>query len=358
MLDPLALDIPLAEASGQTAQPTLPTRKLLRPSPDHPDDYVLEVDYSGLSKFMECPRQSENYHVRSREADRDRAATDFGKLFHTLEEKRIRAGFTPETLVHQQETIAMHFLRHPPSATDYRTAAMMTQVRSGYTSQYILDGWTEKLLQIDGQPMVERPFKIPLCTVEVNKLLSYTPQTLIGEDSGVSGAPHALPFVRNIHVLYTGRIDAVLQEGPFVWVVDHKTSSRGGREFEEAFRLSLQTRGYCYVAQLLCGLEVTGLILNAAIIRPPTKTGKGVEFLRRNYFYSQDSLAEWLQDTQALATDFVSALVRGYFPQTSRSFKSPCAGCDYNENCTLPREQRAADLASDLYRDVTWSPIH
>jgi len=76
------------------------------------------------------------------------------------------------------------------------------------------------------------------------------------------------------------------------------------------------------------------------------------------YIYSQESLDEWEKNMHAIASDLVANLVRGYFPQQALSFKSPCAMCDYEGNCALPPHQRANDLASSRYEDVTWSPIH
>jgi hypothetical protein len=165
--------------------------------------------------------------------------------------------------------------------------------------------------------------------------------------------------VRNIHVFYTGRIDLIFHTNGYYWVMDHKTSSMGGDEFESAFRLSLQTRGYTWAARKLTGLPISGLYMNALVIRKPTKVLENNTLLDRHpYFYNEDSLQEWEDNMQAVVSDFVAMLQRGYFPQYARSFKSPCAWCSYSENCALPRHQRQADLMSTLYRDVTWNPVH
>lgn len=362
LTDPLStLSIPLS--SSTPPRPVYPQRKLLYPSPDHPDDYILELDYSAFSKYIECNRMAENYLIHGREADRDRSATDFGRLFHTLEERRLATGgITPEVVQKQHEDIASHFLQHPPAAGDHRTADRMVQTMKLYNERYASDGFPQKVLKVNGEPFVERPFKIELATVEVNGTLPFDRQQLVGPE----GMKHeqlnsswSNPFpVRNLHILYTGRIDAVLQEANFLLVTDHKTSSRGGKTFEDAFRLSLQTRGYCWAAQKILDREVHGLIMNAVIIRPLTKTGTGTEFNRITYFYRQDQLVEFENNMKVIVEQLVASLVRGYFPQYARSFNSPCAFCDYQDNCSLPVDQRAADLASDLYRDVTWNPIH
>jgi hypothetical protein len=343
------------ELPRSSPRPVYPTRKLLQPSPTHPDDYVLEIDYSSLSKFLECPRAYENYAILSREADRDHSATDFGKLFHECEELRLAHGFCDAVTQRQRELVAQHFLQHPCSPTDHRTAERMLSVLALYQQRYLHDGWDKKIVQHEGAPFIERPFKIELCTIPVNAHIDYT------TDEVVVNAPiyRELPFIRNIHVIFTGRIDAALHDSNLIFVMDNKTSSRGGREFEEAFNLSLQTRGYTWALQKILGTPVAGLIMNALVIKPPTlKLQNNTELTRHTYFYSQESLDEWEQNVRAHVSDLVHNLVRGYWPQSGLSFKSPCAMCDYSQNCVLPPAQRAADLASALFRDVTWNPIH
>jgi PD-(D/E)XK nuclease superfamily len=354
MLDPLSVSIPLATA-GAVAHDA-PVRKLLKRSSEHPDDYVMELDYSTTSTFLECPRKFENYAVRSREADRDQSATNFGGLFHKLEEARMRAGGLVDGVAdRQRKMIESHFVKFPPPAADHRTGDRMMQVMKLYNERYGKDGWEKKIFHDSDGPFVERPFKIELATIEVNARVPYPAQLLAATDPLLYGDEI---YIHNIHVIYMGRVDLVLEEPPLLWVIDRKTTSRGGREFEEAFRLSLQTRGYAWATQKITGRPVAGALIDAAVIRPLTKTGTGTEFNRVNYFYSPDSIAEWEDDMKAHVSDIVANLVRGFFPQSSRSFMSPCARCDYQENCALPRAQRATDLACDLYRDVRWNPMH
>jgi PD-(D/E)XK nuclease superfamily len=341
MFDPLSFSIPLPTSPPR---PAYPKRQLLqRINETH--DYILEIDYSSISKYINCPRAGENYLIHSRESDRPSSATDFGKLFHECEELRLYTGFSPAVTARQRELVMEHFMRYPCSPTDHRTAERMLAVLALYEERYAHDEWHLKVVQHEGEPFIERPFKIPLCTIPV--------------DAYVVTRPTYDTYIGNIHVIYTGRIDAAIHDSGAVWIMDNKTSSRGGAEFESAFRLSQQTRGYTWALQKILGTPVAGLIMNALVIKPPTlKIYNNTELQRITYHYSQDSLHEWEDNMRATVTDLVASLIRGYFPQTGLSFKSPCSGCDYVENCQLPREQRATDLASDIYRDVTWSPIH
>lgn len=352
MLDPLSVCIP-TQGFGAPPIPVLPQRKLLQPSPDHPDDYILEMDYSSVSNFLSCPRSAENYSILSRESNGPSSATDFGKLFHLCEEERLKHGWSEATKAKQFELIEQHFLTHPVSPSDHRTAERMIAVLDRYNKIYnetTPDGWPGKVQE------VEVPFKVPLCTVAVNAELPY-PQGQICTIDAIPSLTKGLP-VRNIHCIYTGRIDATLSDSNLSWVVDHKTASRGGSQFVEAFRLSRQTLGYTWAASKIFDQPFAGLILNAIVIKTPTKLlFNNTDYERHSFFYSQDLLDEWEEGMRHILSDFVHCLARGYFPQSARSFISPCAMCDYQENCTLPKAQRGADLASDLYRNVTWNPM-
>ncbi len=353
MLDPLNISIPLASPTEPQSQkaPVGPRKYLLKPT-EVPGEYIWETDYSGMSDFMKCPRSAENKHVYGRELAKDQSALSFGRLFHKLTEAKDKAGLTPETLTFQREYSARHFMEFPCGPTDHRNFDMMQSVIKLYNERWQNNGWKEKVFMFEGEPFIERPFKVELCTIPVNDILPYRAYLLL-ED----GRPHEIFEVKCIHVHYIGRIDLVLEEAGNLWVVDRKTSSRGGSEFEEAFRLSLQTRGYAWAVWQITGRRPLGCILDAAVVRKPTKTGKNTELNQKPYFYSEESLLEFKDNMQAHVADFIGCLVRGFFPQSAQSFKSPCAGCDFAENCALPLSQRAADLSSDIYRDVTWNPL-
>jgi hypothetical protein len=356
MIDPLSISIPLAQAGPP--EPIRPIRKLLTPSADHPGDYTLEVDYSEISNFLACPRRFENHAIHSREAVKPQLGLLRGDLIHKIEEQRLKAGgLTDAVKTRQQELISDHFQKNPPPHTDFRSEQFIRTTVEAYNKKYAQDGLDRKVLIVDGEPFVERPFKIELTSFSLDCYLPYRKHDIVAGIFEVE-EEYAMLKVRNLHILYTGKIDCVLEEAGHLWVEDHKTSSRGGNEFSEAFRLSLQTRGYCWAVQKLLSRPVMGCIVNAIIWRAPTKTGKGTEFQRPTYFYSADSLLEWEENMLGHCENLVGMLTRGHFPQISLSFKSPCAGCDYAENCALPRHQRQADLSSALYRDVTWNPMH
>lgn len=357
MLDPLSLNIPLAVPVSDA--PVLPTRKLLSPSDTYPDDYILELDNSSLEKFTTCPRAAENYLVRSREGARDSSATSFGKLFHECEELRLRHGLSDAVVTKQQELVFQHFLHHPVSPDDHRTGDRMLRILKLYNDRYASDGWPEKVLKdSEGKPFVERPFKVPVCTLKLDTTLPYAAEELLVDFEGRGTTLPSGLYISSLHVFWTGRIDAALLDSNSLWAVDHKTSSIGGAQYYEDFRLSNQTVGYCWALEQLLRRPVAGLMLNALVIRKETKTGTSTEFNRVPFFYTPDRLAEWEENIKHLVSDFVANLCRGYFPMHTKWCMGKYGVCPYHENCCLPRSQRASDLSSDLYRDVTWSPMN
>lgn len=360
MLDPLSVCIEFV-SPPQGVRKEHPVRKLLVRSTEHPEDFTLELDYSSLSSFLACPRSAENSLVYSREPAVEGTATSFGRCFHLLEEYRLQHGYSPETVERQHAIIQQHFLENPVAPDEYRTAERMLQTITAYNEKYanpsspFFDAWHTNVVQHEGGPLVERPFKIPFRTFSLNRELPYPAATIVAGEADSTGNSVR---VRNLNIVLTGRIDVVINHANTICVVDHKTTSRGGREFFDYFHLSLQTRGYTWAAQKLLGQPVSGLILNAAVIRPITKTGVGTEFVRTFYPYSTDSLMEYETSMQHHVENFVHSLTSGCFPQIALSFKSPCSGCSYHENCRLPFHQRAADLASPLYKDKTWNPMN
>lgn len=367
MLDPLSVCIDLQQ---QAAAPVanLPRRRLLRSCGN--DDYIFETDYSNISTYLSCPKQYENAVVLGREGLYDTSATSFGDLFHRCEELRLRADPRDEpawTTVYakQHALVQEHFSTFRPAPTDHRTADRMIAVLAAYNQRYAGDCWPQLVLTIDDETLIERPFSYDLCTIAVNAVVPYSPETLVIDSDQhpeccLTIGPDSRPglFIRNIHVRYTGKIDLALQENGGLWVVDHKTTSMGGEAFFNSFRTSLQTRGYTAAASRILNLPFLGCIVNAVVIRKPSKTGTPTEFIRQPYFYSPDSQDEAIEAMKTHTAGIVSMLTVGNFPQAATSFKSPCDWCDYNDNCSLPRDQRLADLQSPLFRDKTWNPAH
>lgn len=365
LLDPLSFDLSTVLSDAQTPALTkpLPKKYLLVPDPSSPDSYFLELDNSALELFTVCQRKAQNKLILGREADRPVSALAFGTLFHKLEELRLRHGLSAAVEQEQEGLIREYEISNPAGPGDHRTAARMRSVLQKYNALYSADQWPENIVETAEGKLVERSFKIPLTTIEVNDYLPYRRSLLVDE-----GGPLVIPDgrtsfpVSSLHILWTGRIDAVLRQGPYTFVADHKTCSEGGEGFESWFRLAHQTVGYTWATQKILGRRVNGCIINQALIRPEAKTARATkpreEFNRLPYFYEPYRIEEWEESCRYIVSDFVASLIRGVFPLSGpKSFRSPCSSCDYHDNCQLAPAQRPFDLASALYRDVTWNPI-
>lgn len=60
-----------------------------------------------------------------------------------------------------------------------------------------------------------------------------------------------------------GRLDLIIQlTGKGLWIMDHKTTSRMGKQFWEGFRMSSQVSLYTLAAQLIFDEPILGMIIN------------------------------------------------------------------------------------------------
>lgn len=369
LLDPLSFDLStvLSDAPASPPKPPLPKKYLLTPDPSSPDSYFLELDNSALELFTICQRKAQNKLILGREADRSASTLAFGTLFHKLEELRLRHGLSAAVEQEQEGLIRAYEISNPAGPGDHRTAARMRAVLAKYNALYSADGWPDSIVETNEGKLVERSFKIPLTTIDVGARIPFRKDQLISmsmdeaeeEQMRYTHEQRGF-FVRHLHVLWTGRIDAVLTQGPYTFIVDHKTGSRDG--IEPWFRLAHQTVGYTWATQKILGRTVHGCKINHVLMRPEAKTARATkpreEFNRYDYFYSPERIAEWEDSCRYLISDLVASLIRGFFPLSGpKSYDSPCVYCDYHDNCQLAPAQRPFDLASALYRDVTWNPI-
>lgn len=363
--DPLgfSLDFDLGASatvpSTRKVKPVYPPRKLLKQIPGT-DDYVLHIDNSSLERFTTCSRAAEYYLGFSRESASLRPALGFGKAIHSALELRglVDNLSTPGVLAaveqRQIEILVEHFEQHPVPPTEFRTCEFAIQVIQKYNKKFPAELFTF-FKDPNGSPYVEVPFTVPLGALEINAEIPYLKSQV------VENATDAVSFhIANLHIVWTGRIDAMIELQDQLWIMDHKTSSMMGATFYDDFYLSNAMIGYAWAAQKITGRQVHGLLLNAIGIRQPTAKGTGVpiEFERQRYLYSQDKMEEWELNTRFLVSDFVSHLVRGYFPMETKWCMGKYGKCEFWDTCNLPQKQRLTDLHGSTYHYVTWSPLN
>jgi hypothetical protein len=344
----LTIDLPAAHPP----EPKLAElRPLLTPLPAE-GHYLLVLDNSAMEVFTRCPTAGLYHLVHRREAYARNAALTFGGALHEGIASLLRR--LPED--DQDQAILQYFAENPAPPDEYRTAPLCLQVMRHYRARQVLPDYEWTVLS-NGEPLIERPFELPLGVLEVN-------------------TPIQLPnwpeprLVKSIHVAWSGKIDLIANVAHRNRVVDHKTTSIAGDNYVSNFILAHQVIGYVWAArQLWPSLDITGFCLNAIYLRKPLPgttnlLAKGpknglppLDFFRAFFEYSPIRLEQWEQNSMTLAEDFVHCLIRRYFPMFTNSCINKFGRCQYHDICTLDDPKvRHRMLMSDMYRDVTWSP--
>ena len=299
------------------------------------DDYELHVDNTSKELFETCARAAEYYTVHRREGVGERAALFRGSVIHEALGIRKRAT-NPDFEKEQVAHIIVRYLDRDFGPDEWRTAEHAVDTIMLYNKQWPKASEPYKLLE----GTTELPFKILLGKAELNSEVT----------------THVGTFrVRNVYIYWTGIIDALIDYGQ-VLVMDHKTTSILGPQFFDDFVLSSQMNGYVWSARKL-GYPAVGLLLDAIAGRKPTKTGVAHEYQRNRYFYEEEHLAEWERDTFTLITDFLEHLCRGYFPKSPKWCFGKYGRCQYWDICSQRPDRRMHALQSDLFKNVTWSPL-
>lgn len=337
-------------------------RRLLRPVPGEPNNYVLEIDNSSLELFSVCHKAAFHYLILAREASSPASALSFGTAIHKALDIRMRYGLTAATEQMMFQEVVNHYAKHPIPHDEWRNVDRAINELKRYNKKFKEPEAFEVCVDENDEPMVEMPFNFPFMTVEMNKQVPFAPNQIVdlSDASGLTvdynlGIPPT--YINRIYVIWTGRIDAIVRLDKHIWILDHKTNSRGGVQFYDDFIIANQMRGYTWAAHQLTGLPIAGLLLNSLTIRPPTEKSATSDFQRRQYFYRQDQIDEWVKDTQNLILNFLHALGQGQFPQETKWCHGKYGRCQYLPVCTIPADQRNELLSSHAYRDVTWSPL-
>jgi len=313
------------------------------------DDNVFSIDNSSLERQTTCPRSAEYYICNRREAADDRTALGFGKAVHQVLETLYRNLDAPldEKRRLMVASADAAFTVYQPPGEDFRNYDMMMKVIDGYLDRYPFEEGSNYVLP-SGQPAIEVPFAVPIGELSVGaNLLVRRPDGTVVERA-----------VDKITVVWTGRIDRIYEFAGRLYIKDHKTTSMMGPNYFKEFDLSSQVYGYVHSASKLLNRQVHGFCVNAIAVRRPTKTGKALEFERYIVPLDQSLLDEWLDDTLHIVSDFIEMARRGYFPKHTKWCVGKYGMCPYQPICSLPPAHREMMLASGIYRDVTWSPLH
>ncbi len=305
--------------------------QLLTPTSD-PQIFELEVDNTSKELYETCARAAEYYSVKKRELASERPALNYGGIIHkALVPRKLQL---PDWQTLQEQIIVTEFGKSPAPVDDWRTAERALQTVQLYNKQWPIDA---------------EPFTFIADTVEQSFRLKLGRATL---DSTIAGQ-----HVGAVDIFWTGRIDGLITYDNQTLVLDHKTTSMLGASFYDDFVLSSQMHGYVWAARR-SGHAAKGLLLDVLASRKPTRTRVGNEFQRQRYFYSEEHLAEWERDMFQHVCDFLEHLCEGYFPKSTKWCQGKYGQCQYFSVCSQLPQHRDTLLYSDVYRDVTWSPLN
>lgn len=149
---------------------------------------------------------------------------------------------------------------------------------------------------------------------------------------------------------YTGRIDRIYEHNGLYYVEDHKSTSQMGTYYFHQFDPDNQMMGYAALAEVLTGLPIAGVRINAVcFLKGSTK------FAREIVSYSKERLADWRENYNAWVQLLEQSYEREFWP---RNFKA-CAGkygmCQYVPVCSSAPHRRLQVLESE-YQEMPWEP--
>lgn len=291
-----------------------------------PAPNAIILDNTALEKFA-CPQAFNLYVYERRQAAEDSAPLAAGNAIHLAMAARYKHENYNDIAV--VEPLMLDALRNGWSGIDpddWRTLPLAENFIREYNKYYPIETFTPIAEQ------VETPFLIQLGTC------------------------------CGIEIWWTGIIDLKLYNGPGntegTWIMDHKTASRYGGTYFDQFALASAQTGYAFASWKLTGDKPRGYEINALVWRAPTKTGTGFEFGRRRFFLQDWHYDQWLRDVLRKVETIIHYRNEGYFPRETHQCGKwlGFSPCPYIHVCTADPDQRAGNLRSALYKDVTWNP--
>jgi len=286
-------------------------------------DGHLFIDNSTLERFTTCARSYEYYGLHKRQLAEGKPALTFGKAVHA----GLEAHYREEPIEKQMRSIQDVFVESPVPIDEYRNAAFANDVMAAYRTEHLAEPF-EVLRAEDDKPLLEVPFAYELGSVE------------------------------GITIMWTGRIDMMVRwDDGRCSHVDHKTTSRGGATFFDEFINDQAQLGYCWATRKALG-KTCGFMINGLVCRAPTRTGKGLEFIRQRFDVTNDRIDEWQDNTMWIIHNLIAMHKHNMLPMETKWCCGKYGKCPYLDVCSVQRSSRLGLLYSNLYEPVTWSPLN
>lgn len=314
------------------------------------------VDNSTMELITTCPRAAEYYTINRRELNTEHAAFRFGTHIHHALAMH-HTGFSEEIVT---QRLIDNFAVNPCDSEGWRNLNSALLTLKSYFRHKHLHPWKPRNVW-----KTVREIQDPLLGFRLHRMsaVELTFAAFIGR-------------VRGIPIIYTGRIDLLVELSDGLFVVDHKTTSVLGDSWWWDQAISPQYLGYCWAVVECYGIEPTGYLVNALGIRPSIANAswddieekiivpKGskavpVEFARQKFYTKvpRGQLEEWRVNLLAQVRTYFDYCERGYFPMHRKACVGKYGRCPYYNVDELPAASREVALASPAFRNVTWSPL-
>lgn len=325
----------------------------MKPVPLRLTDGVLFIDNSSLSLINECMRKASYALGYRRKQARDETALRFGGIMHKVLETRYRQGTVCNSSIENAmiDTARSEFQLWQPPEGDFRNLDQAVACLTKYNKTYPTESF--EIIEVAGHRGTETPFAVPFGELEIQKELCV-------QDVNPEIDPEPkMKFIDTLPVVFTGRIDLVIQDANGIWLMDHKTSSIGGSNLFAPFYIDSQFKGYAWALKQLLGQDSypSGVLINALINRRPTRTGKSIEFLRDTITFTKDVIEEWHTSFMTTLQLYLACIEVQQFPMQTPACVSKYGRCEFYDVCQLPLAQRDLMLNSGNYVDRTWDPI-
>lgn len=289
------------------------------------------IDNTALAAYMTCPRKYYYSMVlHRRKSGLPSPSLCYGSGWHkALETAYKSAPMTREELIDEVRGAVGRSWTGSTDPNDYRTFDRCIVEFEHYLDKYGLP-WLEPAHTVGwpDTPLVEIAVELP-----------------------IPGARHP----------YTGKLDHIIEANGQFLIEDHKTASQMRSDYFKGFELDNQMIGYAVLAELVTGLPIAGVRINAHFIRKSDSV-----FERRTIQFTQERLKAWSKNYDYwLARIELSRqmMIDGYDEYRAQAWPqafSACAGkygmCTYAEVCAMPPRLQTATLEA-YYDELPWNPL-
>jgi len=272
-------------------------------------------DFTTLDTFLQCRRKYYWMMVRHLRSKTTAPALEFGQCIHSALAEYYRSNLNAG-IAKWRETYKDR------EGEELRTVANGEKLLKGYAEVYRNEPF--KILDIGGKPAIEIGFVVPM--------------------GGV---------------LYAGRIDALIEWGRDLMVLEHKSTGRIDSNYFKQFNPNMQIDGYIYGAEAYAGKKCFGAVVNAIEVwkelKRPTEKSKKLEdhFARNPENRNEAQLKDFASQVQLIVRDIEACEKSGEYYQNKHQCRSYNFDCPYKDLCMYGESER---LIEANYKIEVWEP--